>query len=85
MTDEKVTTIQIDTETRDKLKMLGEAYERSAAGQLRWMVSQDYEKLLQVKAMVASVIPSTTKKSATTKRIKSNEQPQSQSQPQPQQ
>lgn len=80
MTDEKVTTIQIDTETRDKLKMLGEAYERSAAGQLRWMVSQDYEKLLQVKSMVAAVIPSTSKR--VSKRVKTNGQPQPQSQPQ---
>jgi len=49
MAKDEVTTIQIDVETRDKLKALAVAYERTAAGQLRWMVSQEFDKLAAVK------------------------------------
>lgn len=51
MTEEKLTTIQIDVETRDKLKVLGEAYERTAAGQLRWLVNQEWVKLDALKLL----------------------------------
>lgn len=51
MPDEKLTTVQIDVETRDKLKVLAEAYERTAAGQLRWLVNQDYTRLQALKLL----------------------------------
>lgn len=51
MPEEKLTTIQIDVETRDKLKVLGEAYERTMAGQLRWLVNQEWAKLKALKLL----------------------------------
>lgn len=57
MPEEKLTTIQIDVETRDKLRVLGEAYERSAVGQLRWLVNQDWLKLKALK-LLPKVSPS---------------------------
>lgn len=51
------TTVQISTETREKLGALAEAYKRSSAGQLEWIVDQEYEKLQQVRKMVAEVLP----------------------------
>ncbi len=44
MASEHLTTIQIDVETREKLKTLAAAFERTSAGQLRWLVNQEYEK-----------------------------------------
>jgi hypothetical protein len=63
MTDDRLTTIQIDVETRDRLKTLAVAYERTAAGQLRWLVNQEYEKLAKVE-----LLP----KGADGKQVKSN-------------
>lgn len=56
MADEKLTTVQIDVETRDKLKILAQAFERTAAGQLRWMVNQEYEKWEAVKLLPATTL-----------------------------
>ena len=44
MANENLTTIQIDVETREKLKTLAAAFERTSAGQLRWLVNQEYER-----------------------------------------
>lgn len=44
-----LTTIQIDVETREKLRALASANERTSAGHLRWLVNQDFEKLQVVK------------------------------------
>lgn len=55
MAEEKLTTVQIDVETRDKLRELGEAYERTAAGQLRWMVNQEYTRLKELKLLPKDV------------------------------
>lgn len=51
MANEDLTTIQIDVETRDKLKVLAKAFERTAAGQLRWLVNQELEKLELIKVL----------------------------------
>lgn len=51
MPEEKLTTVQIDVETRDRLKVLAEAYERTSAGQLRWLVNQEYTKLKALKLL----------------------------------
>lgn len=64
MADEKLTTVQIDVETRDKLKILAQAFERTAAGQLRWLVNQEYEKWEAVKLLPA---PRQKKSKAATK------------------
>ncbi len=42
MPDNELTTVQIDTETREKLRELSAANERSMAAQIRWMVQRDY-------------------------------------------
>ena len=55
MADEKLTTVQIDVETRDKLKVLAKAFERTQAGQLRWMVNMEFEKWDKVKLLPANV------------------------------
>lgn len=73
MPEEKLTTIQIDVETRDKLKVLGEAYERTAAGQLRWLVNQEWVKLDALKLLPRGA--STSLRSAQRGRKKTNELP----------
>lgn len=49
MANDKLTTIQIDVETRDKLKELAEVNERSSTAQLRWLVGEEYRKFLFLK------------------------------------
>ncbi len=51
MANDNLTTIQIDVETRDKLKILATALERTMAGQLRWLVNQEFEKWDSVKLL----------------------------------
>lgn len=45
MADEQLTTVQIDVDTREKLRELAQANMRSMAAQLRWIVNQDYANL----------------------------------------
>lgn len=66
MTDEKLTTVQIDVETRDKLKVLAKAFERTQAGQLRWMVNVEFEKCDKVKLLPATT---PTKKNKTLPKV----------------
>lgn len=54
MANGDLTTVQTDKETLDKLKKLAAANERSAAGQLRWMVNWEYEKWEKAKAIEAA-------------------------------
>lgn len=49
--EEKLTTIQIDVDTRDKLKELALVYERSMVGELRWLVNQEYLRLRALKLL----------------------------------
>ena len=51
MAENGLTTIQIDVETREKLKTLAAAFERTSAGQLRWLVNQEYQKWESVKLL----------------------------------
>ena len=52
MANDQLTTFQIDLETRDKLKILAERYERSMAGQMRWLVNQAWDELMTEKSDV---------------------------------
>lgn len=49
MAEEQLTTVQIDVDTREKLRELAQANMRSMAAQLRWLVNQEYT-LLQSQA-----------------------------------
>lgn len=52
MADEKqLTSVQIDKDTDDKLRLIAEAYERSKAAQVRYMIGAEYEKLAAVKLL----------------------------------
>jgi hypothetical protein len=55
MTEEKLTTVQASTTTRDKLKMIGKTYKRTAAAQLEWMVDQEYLRLKQLNLLPEGV------------------------------
>lgn len=48
MPEEKLTTVQASTITRDKLKLIGKAYKRTAAAQLEWMVDQEFLRLKEL-------------------------------------
>lgn len=50
-----VTTVQISVPTRDKLKEIAEAYQRSQVGQLTWMVDQEYARLKELKLLPEDV------------------------------
>ena len=53
MEDRKLTSVQMDFETDRKLNALAQAYERSKAAQVRWMVDVEYNKLAKVKLLPA--------------------------------
>lgn len=58
MSDEK-TTIQIDVKTRDQLRELAAANQRTMAGQFRWMVECEFDKYFM---KMAEVVAKTDKK-----------------------
>lgn len=49
--------IPVDQETYEMLAVLCEAYERKQGAQVRAMVRVEFDKLQQVKKMVAEVLP----------------------------
>lgn len=46
-----LTTVQISKETSEKLAVLADAYKRSKAAHLEWLIEQDYRKLADVKLL----------------------------------
>ena len=53
MADNDLTSIQLDIETRDLLRVLAKAEDRSMTAQLRWMVKRDYAILLEMDDLAA--------------------------------
>ena len=51
MAEKKLTTVQFDLETDRKLRLVAQAYQRSKAAQIRFMVNTEYEKLAAVKLL----------------------------------
>jgi hypothetical protein len=49
--------IPVDAETKEMLAALCQAYGRKQGAQVKQMVRVEFEKLQQVKAMVAEVLP----------------------------
>jgi predicted transcriptional regulator len=45
MADEQLTTVQIDVDTREKLRELAQANMRSMTAQIRWIVNQEFATL----------------------------------------
>lgn len=41
----ELANIQSDVETRDKLRKIAEYHVRSMAGQLRWLVNREYDRI----------------------------------------
>lgn len=68
MANEQLTTIQIDVETRLKLKAIAEANERTSAGQLRWLVNLAYEDLPEELRVLPTKEDTKPKIKTTTKR-----------------
>ena len=57
----ELTTIQTDTETLEKLREISKVYERSMAGQLRWLIAEAWlklksEQLLQPETPISDVV-----------------------------
>lgn len=53
----KYKNIPVDMETAEMLETLCDTYGRKQGAQVRQMVKVEYEKLQQVKALVAEVLP----------------------------
>ena len=51
MAGKELTTVQFDLETDRKLRLVAQAYQRSKAAQIRFMVNTEYEKLAAVKLL----------------------------------
>jgi hypothetical protein len=47
MPETELTTIQIDKETRDRLRHVAEYNERSVAAQVRWFVNREYDRIFR--------------------------------------
>lgn len=45
MPETELTTIQIDKETRDRLRQIAEYHERTTAAQIRWFVKREYDRI----------------------------------------
>jgi hypothetical protein len=51
--DVQLVTIQVDSETRDDLRTLGEADYRSMASELRWLVSEELKRRSQPNPLIS--------------------------------
>ena len=54
MTEEKMTTVQIDLETARKLKLIAAVHERSKSAQLRFWVNREYTELRNLNMLPSS-------------------------------